>query len=48
MSQIAEKILFTTQDLANLPQNESVNYEIIDGELFVTRSPHRLHQRVSN
>lgn len=46
MSQIAEKILFTTKDLAHLPQNESVNYEIIDGELFVTRSPHRLHQRV--
>ena len=45
MSQIAEKLSWTTQDLALLPQNESVNYEIIDGELFVTRSPHRLHQQ---
>ncbi len=46
MSKIAEKIYWTIQDLALLPQNESVNYEIIDGELFVTRSPHRLHQRI--
>lgn len=46
MNQIAEKISWTIQDLTLLPQNESVNYEIIDGELFVTRSPHRLHQRI--
>ncbi len=46
MNEIAEKIFWTTQDLASLPQNESVNYEIIDGELFVTRSPHRLHQQI--
>ena len=46
MSQVANKVFWTTQDLAFLPQNESVNYEIIDGELFVTRSPHRLHQQV--
>jgi Uma2 family endonuclease len=46
MSQTVEQIAWTIHDLANLPQNESVNYEIIDGELFVTRSPHHLHQKV--
>lgn len=45
MNQIADKIAFTIRDLPLLPQNESVNYEIIDGELFVTRSPHHLHQK---
>lgn len=45
MTQTKEKIAWTVRDLPFLPQNESVNYEIIDGELFVTRSPHRLHQR---
>ena len=46
MTQIEEKIAWTIKDIPLLPQNESVNYEIINGELFVTRSPHRLHQRV--
>jgi Uma2 family endonuclease len=46
MAQTTEKIAWTIRDIPFLPQNESVNYEIIDGELFVTRSPHRLHQRV--
>jgi Uma2 family endonuclease len=30
-----------------MPQNEWVTHEIIDGELFVTRSPHRRHQQIS-
>ena len=46
MAQLREKIAWTIRDIPFLPQNESVNYEIIDGELFVTRSPHRLHQRI--
>ncbi len=46
MNQTAEKIYWTTQDLESLPQNESDKYEIIDGELFVTRSPHRRDQQV--
>ncbi len=46
MAQLSDKIAWTIRDIQSLPQNESVNYEIIDGELFVTRSPHRLHQRV--
>ncbi|MEL7054004.1 MAG: Uma2 family endonuclease [Cyanobacteria bacterium J06588_5] len=31
-----------------LPQNEWTTYEIIDGELFVTRSPHIRHQQVAH
>lgn len=46
MTQTEAKIAWTVRDIPFLPQNESVNYEIIDGELFVTRSPHRLHQKV--
>ncbi|MGD1897891.1 MAG: Uma2 family endonuclease [Phormidesmis sp.] len=39
-------IRWTTRDLEVLPQNEWTTYEIIDGELFVTRSPHVDHQEV--
>ena len=46
MAQIEENIAWTIRDIPFLPQNESVNYEIINGELFVTRSTHRLHQRI--
>ena len=46
MAPTTEKIAWTIRDIPFLPQNESVNYEIISGELFVTRSPHRLHQRI--
>ena len=45
MNQTTE-IIWTIKDIDNLPQSESTNYEIINGELFVTRSPHRLHQIV--
>jgi len=38
-------VRWTTSDIELLPKNEWVTYEIIDGELFVTRSPHRRHQR---
>lgn len=44
MNQIVDKVTWTVTDLAHLPQNESTNYELIDGELFATRSPHLLHQ----
>jgi Uma2 family endonuclease len=40
-----EKIRWTVRDLEVLPQNEGTRYEIIDGELVVTRSPHRRHQQ---
>jgi Uma2 family endonuclease len=45
MSQtISDKLRFTTADLELLPDNGD-RYEIIDGELFVTRAPHWGHQK---
>lgn len=38
-------IRWTTADLEVLPDNEGISYEIIDGELFMTRAPHLNHQR---
>lgn len=46
VSQPDTKIRWTTRDIEVLPQNEWTTYEIIDGELFAGRSPHRKHQRV--
>ena len=46
MSQTVERLRWTVRDLEVLPQNEGTYYEIIAGELFVTRSPHRRHQQV--
>lgn len=44
MSQpITEQVRWTTADLELLPDNGN-RYEIVDGELFVTRSPHWKHQ----
>ncbi|MGC1308610.1 MAG: Uma2 family endonuclease [Phormidesmis sp.] len=40
-------IRWTTQDIELLPQNEWTTYEIIDGELFVSRLPHRRHQQIA-
>ena len=47
VSQSAERVRWSIQDIDVLPQNEWTTYEIIDGELFVTRSPHRKHQQVA-
>jgi len=38
---------WTTKDLEDLPHDEWNRYEIIDGELFVTRAPHFKHQKVT-
>ena len=46
VTQSTTPVQWTTRDIEVLPQNEWTTYEIIDGELFVTRSPHRRHQRV--
>ncbi len=47
MSQtLPEKIRWTTADLELLAADEWKRYEIIDGELFVTRAPHLRHQSV--
>ncbi|NJN21545.1 MAG: Uma2 family endonuclease [Leptolyngbya sp. RL_3_1] len=47
MSQTVEQVQWTVRDLEVLPQSEGVRYELINGELFVTRSPHRKHQQIS-
>lgn len=45
MSQtISDKVRWTTADLELLPDNGD-RYELIDGELFVTRAPHWGHQQ---
>ena len=46
MTPALEGIRWTIQDIELLPENEWIRYEIIDGELFVTRSPHLRHQQV--
>ncbi len=40
-----ERVYWTAADIELLPDNGN-RYEIIDGELFVTRAPHWRHQRV--
>jgi Uma2 family endonuclease len=47
MTQSTEQIRWTTRDLEVLPQSEGITYELIDGELFVSRSPHRRHQQIA-
>ncbi|MEH1969744.1 MULTISPECIES: Uma2 family endonuclease [unclassified Nostoc] len=36
---------WTIHDVELLPENEGTRYEIVDGELFVTRAPHFKHQQ---
>ena len=45
VAQVATGVRWTVRDLEVLPKNEWSTYEIIDGELFATRSPHRRHQQ---
>ncbi|MDF5711115.1 MAG: Uma2 family endonuclease [Nostoc sp. S4] len=45
-NQAIDGIRWTIHDLEVLPENEWTRYEIINGELFVTRTPHRRHQQV--
>ncbi len=40
-----EEKRWTINDLERLPDNAWLSYEIIDGELFITKSPHLRHQR---
>lgn len=44
MTQAPNQIRWTTADLEILATDEWKRYEIIDGELFVTRAPHIGHQ----
>ncbi len=47
MSQtLPEKVRWTTADIELLAADEWKRYEIIDGELFVTRAPHLRHQSI--
>jgi Uma2 family endonuclease len=46
MNQLSNPIRWTTDDLEVLPQSEGTRYELIDGELFVTRAPHWKHQQI--
>jgi Uma2 family endonuclease len=47
MSQtVNDRVRWTTSDLELLPESSN-RYEIIDGELFVTKAPHWGHQKAS-
>jgi Uma2 family endonuclease len=37
---------WTSKDLEILPEDDGTRYEIIDGELYVTKQPHKHHQLV--
>jgi len=47
MNPTVERRCWTIHDLEFLPQDEWIVYELIGGELFVTRAPHFKHQRAS-
>lgn len=45
---VANSIRWTVKDLAAMPDNSGwKRYEIINGDLFVTRAPHAWHQNAS-
>ncbi|MEM9538450.1 MAG: Uma2 family endonuclease [Cyanobacteria bacterium P01_E01_bin.42] len=46
MSITTERVRWTVDDLAGFPDNGN-RYEIIEGELFVTRAPHWKHQDIA-
>jgi Uma2 family endonuclease len=46
MTQTSDRIIWTTTDLALFPEDGN-RYEIIDGELFVTRAPNWNHQKAA-
>jgi Uma2 family endonuclease len=46
MTQTIDKVIWTIADLEIFPDSEEKYYEIIDGDLYVTRSPHLRHQQI--
>lgn len=46
MPNLTERVQWTIHDLESFPDNGN-RYEIIDGELFVTRAPHWNHQGIA-
>lgn len=45
---VANSIQWTTKDLISIPDGGQKRYEIIDGELLVTRAPHIRHQSAAS
>ena len=45
MAMSAPNVLHSADDLASMPEDGN-RYEVIDGELFVTPAPNRLHQSI--
>lgn len=45
---VTDRVCWTTSDLELLAEDEWKRYEIIDGELFVTRAPHWKHQNTAD
>lgn len=46
MTQTINPIIWTINDLEIFPNSQGINHEIIAGELFMTRTPHRRHQQI--
>ncbi|PSB00428.1 Uma2 family endonuclease [Merismopedia glauca] len=44
---VTQTVRWTTSDLELLDTDEWKRYEIVDGELFVTRAPHWKHQKTA-
>jgi Uma2 family endonuclease len=45
---VTQTVRWTTSDLELLDRDEWKRYEIVDGELFVTRAPHWGHQKTAS
>lgn len=46
MVQTLEKVTWTIYDVEVLPENPAIQYELIAGDLLVTRTPHYRHQHI--
>ena len=46
MTETIDRVSWKIDDLELLPHSEGTIYEIIEGELFMTRTPHRRHQQI--
>jgi Uma2 family endonuclease len=46
MVQAPAKLTWTIYDVEVLPDNPAIQYELIAGDLFVTRTPHYRHQHI--
>jgi Uma2 family endonuclease len=46
MVQAPAKLTWTIYDVEVLPENPAIQYELIAGDLLVTRTPHYRHQHI--